>query len=263
VSQLEFDRDMVKQLERVYGSRDVLRRRALVHAALDAQPGDRVLDLGCGPGFFVTELLDAVGPEGSVTGVDLSSDMLAVAAKRAEPYPNVEFLESSAAPLPVGDARFDRALSVQVLEYVGDVPAALREIWRVLRPGGRLVVWDVDWATVSWHSLDQKRMRRALEAWDKHLTHPVLPRTLTAQLHDAGFEDVEMQGHVFATNDLIPDTYGGYLVEFIRSYAERSGLMTPDDALAWADEQRALADEGRFYFAVTQFCFTATRPTSA
>jgi hypothetical protein len=72
-----------------------------------------------------------------------------------------------------------------------------------------------------------------------------------------------MQGHVFATNELIPDTYGGYLVEFIRSYAERSGLMTPDDALAWADEQRALADEGRFYFAVTQFCFTATRPPSA
>jgi SAM-dependent methyltransferase len=47
----------------------VLRRHELVRAALDAQPGDRVLDVGCGPGFYVTELLEAVGPEGSVAGV--------------------------------------------------------------------------------------------------------------------------------------------------------------------------------------------------
>jgi ubiquinone/menaquinone biosynthesis C-methylase UbiE len=260
MSQLEFGPEIVEQLERVYKGRDVLRRRALVHEALGAQPGDRVLDVGCGPGFFVTEILDAVGPEGSVVGIDLSPDMLAVAAKRAESYPNVEFAESSAVPLPVADAGFDRALSVQVLEYVDDVPAALRELHRALRPGGRLVVWDVDWSTVSLQSADTARMRRVLDAWDEHLTDPFLPRTLAGQLRDAGFDDVAMQGHVFATNELDPETYGGYLVPLIRDYVVGGGLVNAGDADAWVAEQRELAEAGRFYFTVTQFCFTATRP---
>jgi arsenite methyltransferase len=258
MGQLEFDQSIVEQLERVYRGRDVLRRRALVHEAMGAREGDRVLDVGCGPGFFVTEILETVGSHGSVVGVDLSPDMLAVAAKRAQEYPNVEFIESAAARLPFADASFDRALSVQVLEYVDDVPAALRELHRVLRPGGRAVVWDVDWSTVSWHSADADRMRRALDAWDKHLTHRSLPRTLAAELRDAGFEDVEAQGHLFTTNELDPETYGGYLVGLIRNYVAQQGLLTTQEAQAWADEQHALAADGRFFFTVTQFCFSAT-----
>jgi ubiquinone/menaquinone biosynthesis C-methylase UbiE len=260
MSQLEFGPEIVEQLERVYRSRDVLRRRALVHAALGAQRGDRVLDVGCGSGFFVTEILDTVGPEGSVVGIDLSPDMLAVAAKRAEGYPNVEFAESPAVPLPVADAAFDRALSVQVLEYVDDVPGALRELHRALKPGGRVVVWDVDWSTVSLQSADTARMRRVLDAWDQHLTDPFLPRTLSGHLRDAGFDDVEMQGHVFATSELDPETYGGYLVPLIRNYVVEHGLVAAELADAWQAEQRQLAGDGRFYFTVTQFCFTATRP---
>jgi protein-L-isoaspartate O-methyltransferase len=56
MSQVEFDRRIVEWLERHYATRDVLRRRRLVRAALGAQRGDRVLNVGCGPGFYVTEL---------------------------------------------------------------------------------------------------------------------------------------------------------------------------------------------------------------
>jgi ubiquinone/menaquinone biosynthesis C-methylase UbiE len=258
VAQLEFDQSIVEQLERVYKGRDVLRRRALVREALDAQPGDRVLDVGCGPGFFVAEILETVGAEGAVVGVDLSPQMLEVAANRAGDAANVEFVESAAAPLPVADASFDRALSVQVLEYVEDVPAALRELHRVVRPGGRVVVWDVDWSTLSMHSADAARMRRVLDAWDEHLADAFLPRTLGGQLRDAGFGDVEMQAHVFATRELDPETYGGYLVPLIRGYVVEHQLVPREDADAWAGEQQELADDGRFYFTVTQFCFSAT-----
>ncbi len=72
----------------------------------------------------------------------------------------------------------------------------------MLRPGGRLLLWDVDWATVSWHSEDPARMERFLAAWDEHLSDPSLPRTLSAQLRAAGFEDVELNGHAFATDDV-------------------------------------------------------------
>jgi arsenite methyltransferase len=259
VGQLEFDRRLVQRLERLYATRDVLRRRELVREALGARPGDRVLDVGCGPGFYVTELLEAVGPEGSVAGVDSSADMLAVAAKRAAGHGNVTFHEADATSLPVPDASFERAVCVQVLEYVRDVPAALREMHRALRPGGRVLVWDVDWATVSWHAIDQQLMRRVLAAWDKHLTHPSVPRTLAAQLRNAGFADVRMDAHAFATAELIPDAYGGSLVPLLEQYVAEQGGMSQQEAKAWADEQRELGDRGEFFFTVTQFCFTAAR----
>jgi arsenite methyltransferase len=256
MSQLVFDDKIVEQLEVIYRSRDVLRRRKLVYEALGAKPGDRILDAGCGPGFYTRELLDQVGPEGSVTGIDRSPQMLAVARGRSEGFGNVAFEEGDATALPVDSGRFDRALSVQVLEYVRDVPAALAEMHRALRPGGRVVIWDVDWTTVSWHSEDPDRMARVLEVWDEHLAHPSLPRTLSASLRAAGFEDVRMEGHAFATDELTPECYGGSLLPVIERYVAGQGA---EEVEAWAAEQRALGERGEFYFACIQFCFSGVR----
>jgi ubiquinone/menaquinone biosynthesis C-methylase UbiE len=259
VSQVKFDRRIVDRLERMYATRDVLRRRELVRAALGVRPGERLLDVGCGPGFYVTELLELVGRDGSVVGVDVSADMLAVAARRAQGHANVEFHEAHATSLPFPDASFDRALCVQVLEFVPDVSSALREMRRALRPGGQVLVWDVDWATLSWHALDEGLMQRVLAAWDKHLTHPSLPRILAARLREAGFEQVRMEAHPFATTELIPDAYGGSLVPLVEQYVGEQGGMNQEEAKLWADQQRELGERGEFFFAVTQFCFTATR----
>jgi len=84
-----------------------------------------------------------------VAGVEVRADMLAGAAQRAEGHDNVEYYKADATALPVAAASFDRALSVQVLEYVEDVSGAFGEMRRALRPGGRMLVWDVDWTTVS------------------------------------------------------------------------------------------------------------------
>src|SRR5438093_2751198 len=182
MTMLAFDEKTAAHLECLYRSRDVLRRRRLVRAALGAKPGERILDIGCGPGFYVDELGEEVGPKGSVVGLDRSPQMLAVATGRCEGHDNVEFREGEATCLPVDDWSFDAALAVQVLEYVANVGEALSETRRVLKPGGRLVVWDIDWSTLSWHSKDPARMDRVLRAWDAHLAHPALPRTLAPRL---------------------------------------------------------------------------------
>jgi arsenite methyltransferase len=260
MAQLAFDEKLAEQMEVVYRSRDVLRRRRLVYEALGAQPGERILDVGCGPGFYASELLDQVGLEGSVVGLDASPQMLAVAAHRSEGRRGVEFHQADATSLPVEDAGFDRAVCVQVLEYVSDVEAALREIHRALRPGGRAVIWDVDWATLSWHSYDPARMERALRAWDEHLADPTLPRTLVPRMRAAGFEDVTMEGHAFATSEFTPDAYGSALLPLMTDYLATVDGFGPAEAEAWADEQRLLAERGEFYFACTQFRFSGTRP---
>jgi len=260
VSQMAFDERAAAQLDKLYATRDVLRRRRLVRDALAAQPAERILDVGCGPGFYVQELLDEVGPAGSIVGVDASADMLAVAGRRCEGWANVDFRQADATDLPVGEAEFDAALSVQVLEYVDDATRALRELHRALKPGGRVVVWDVDWETVSWHTEDRERMARVLEAWDEHLAHPSLPRTLAARLGDAGFESVQMEGHTFATSELTPEAYGGAMIPLIAGFARGRRGVSDDDAAAWAEEQRALQSRGEFYFACIQVCFRAVKP---
>jgi arsenite methyltransferase len=138
-----------------------------------------------------------------------------------------------------------------VLEYVPEATDALREIHRALKPGGRAVIWDIDWSTLTWQTSDQERMDRALATWDTHLTHPSLPRTLAARLRDAGFESVTVKGHPFTTTELTSDTFGGAIFPMIAQYAR-------DDA--WEQEQSELAARGEFFFSVTQFCFTGRKP---
>lgn len=257
--QLDFDAKVIERLETMYRTRDALRRRSLVRDALAARPGEHVLDVGCGPGFYAAELLDQVGPEGSVTGVDSSADMLPVAATRCEGKGTATFLEGAATDLPVGDASADVALCVQVLEYVDDVPRALNEIHRALRPGGRVVLWDVDWSTLSMHASDPGLNERVLLGWDQHLAHPSLPRTLAAQMRTAGFDEVKAEGHAFTTTDLDPETYGGSLLPFIENYVVEQDVLDAEVARAWGDDQRALAQRGEFYFAVIQFGFSGRR----
>jgi SAM-dependent methyltransferase len=208
----------------------------------------------------VAELLDEVGPDGSVVGVDSSPAMLAVAQRRCEGHHNVELSEADVTALPVEDASVDAAVCVQVLEYVPDATAALREMHRALRPGGRVVVWDIDWATASWYSSDPDRMARAMRAWDLHLTHASLPQTLVPRLREAGFEGVTAKGHVFSTTELSGDTFGGALFPMIERFIAGTDDFGPAEAAAWGDEQRELGERGEFFFSVTQFCFSGRKP---
>jgi arsenite methyltransferase len=260
MSQLVFDEDAARKIEALYLIGDAVRRRGIVRDALAASAGERVLDVGCGPGFYCLELLEDVEPSGSVVGVDSSTAMLALAARRCAGHENVELREGEATSVPVEDASFDAALSVQVQEYVADITTGLGELHRALRPGGRVLVFDVDWATLSIHSADGERTDRVLRAWDEHLAHPSLPRTLAPRLRAAGFEDVRAAGHPFVTLAFDPDTYGGALLPFIGEFVAGRQGVGEEEAQAWVAEQRELDARGEFYFAITQFCFTARKP---
>jgi SAM-dependent methyltransferase len=256
---LAFDPELLAKMEVLYRTRDVVRRRRLVREALRPAPGERIVDIGCGPGFYVSELAHEVGEAGAVVGVDSSGTMLGAARARCRELGNVELLEADASSLPLAGGSFDAALSVQVLEYVADIQAALAEVRRVLRPGGRLVVWDVDWATVSMQTADEVRMTRVLKAWDGHLAHPSLPRSISPLLLGSGFEDVRVEGHAFVATTFDPEAYGVNALPLMEDHVAGSPAVGPDLAHAWADEQRELGAQGAFYFACVQCCATAQR----
>ena len=122
-------------------------QRRVIRAALGLKPGEDVLDIGSGPGFLASEMSAEVGPGGSVIGVDPSPSMLAIACGRPQAADSVpvEFSAGEATALPCAGDSFDAVTSTQVYEYVENVPAALAEAWRVLRPGGGPLVLDTDW----------------------------------------------------------------------------------------------------------------------
>jgi arsenite methyltransferase len=104
-------------------------------------------------------------------------------------------------------------------------------------------------------------MESVLRAWDDHLSDPLLPRTLSAQLRAAAFENVEMRGHTFATNDVTEESYAGGMLTLMTDYVATRPEIGPEVAAEWAAEQRDLQARGESYFACVQFCFTATRPS--
>ncbi len=131
---LEFDAAGARRVEKVYLTPDVMTQRGTMLEALAPETGERVMDIGSGPGLLVRDMAEAVGAEGRVCGVDLSADVLALSKARCAAQPWVEFEIADAADLPYPDAVFDAAVSTQVYEYVLDIPAALAESHWVLRP---------------------------------------------------------------------------------------------------------------------------------
>jgi arsenite methyltransferase len=256
---LEFDEDTSRAVEAVYSTADVVEQRATIVRALELRPGERVLDLGCGPGFLASEMAEAVGEGGVVHGVDLSPSMLAIAGRRS--------LSAGAAPLELSsqevtalafdDASFDVVVSTQVYEYVADMPAALAEARRVLAPGGRLLVLDTDWDSIVWRSSDDELMGRVLAAWDEHLAHRDLPRHLPELLAAAGFTLGRCSVVPVLNVGYARDTYSAGVAELIADFvAGRRGVSAPD-ARRWADDLRSLGP--RYFFSLNRYLFLATR----
>lgn len=259
----KFDEDLSRKIEAIYRTPDVVEQRRQLLDALKLVVGEQVLDIGSGPGLLSYDMAATVGPKGRVCGVDTSQAMLAMASQRCAEQPWTEFREAAATQLPYADASFDAAVSAQVYEFVADVPAALGELHRVMRPGGRVAILDTDYGSLVIHTEDPPRMARVLAAWDEHFVHANLPRLLSRQLREAGFTIRQRMSIPMFNPEFQDNTYGKGMLETIASFAPgRKGVLQAE-ADAWFAEFQTLQSEDKFFFSLNRYLFLAEKPLSS
>lgn len=256
---LRFDKATSAILERAYLGADFRNRRRANFRALAPQPGERLADIGCGNGMLTVDLALAVGTDGEVIGIDPSPEMIALARGRIHDLDNVSLLSGTAEALPLEPGRLDGAVSLQVFEYLETPDAAVRELHRVLRPGGRAVIGDMHFGTLCWYSDHPERMQRMCASWNRHVADAASPETLPSILGAEGFEVTDIAPMTSVDAALRPDGLARMMLILMENYAVASGHLSTQEARDWVEEQEELARQGRFFHSLTHFVVSARK----
>ena len=255
---LSFTKEAAQKLVETYSTPDMIGQRAAVIDLLGLRPREQVIDVGCGPGFLCESLAREVTEQGAVLGVDVSPDLIAFCRERNPPH-HLRFAEENALELQAPDASFDAAVSTQVAEYIPDTGALLAQMFRVLRPGGRVLIMATDWNCVGWHSSDPERMARMMTVWEGHCAHPSLPRVLAPALRDAGFGNVDIHSHSIVNTRFDKTQYSYGAAKLIRDFACDT-VVAAEEAQSWFDDLTQLDTKGQYYFASSRMIFRAQKP---
>jgi ubiquinone/menaquinone biosynthesis C-methylase UbiE len=226
---------------------------------LDLQAGLSVLDVGSGPGYTALELGRRVGANGHVTGVDINETFVSRANARAreQGLAQVHFQQAGFPPLPFADGTFDRVFCKNVLEYVDSAEATVKEIARVAKPGGKVLLIDSDWDMLALDVSDEALHDRVLRAVKATATRePRIGRKLPRLCKSAGLSDIQVQ--IFAGPDL-----NGWAIPMLENslhqYATVSGEVSQAEADAWLNDVKARVQSEEYFFCLPQFVVSARK----
>ncbi len=224
-----------------YVSADYLRKVATLgqqikqrsYELMAVTPGDQLLDVGCGPGIDTVALGKLVGPTGRVVGIDIDEEML-----------------QQADALPFVDNLFDACHAerlFQVLPSNYNRHELFAEMLRVVRPGGRIVVADSDWATASVDYSDAALERRLMSFFASQLRpNGYAGRQLYAMYQQQSMADIQIEAFPLLQRDLTQSPFGSWLT----SEALTAGIASAAELHDWSHELTTRHERGQFYWSV-------------
>src|SRR5262245_20768096 len=224
-------RDLAARCEQRGRADEEIEARQAYLDLLGVSAGERVLDVGCGSGVVTRDIARRVGPGGRVVGLDPSPALLTIARQLADEAglgDRVELHEGSVLKLPFPDGSFDGVTCVTVLSHVPGGEGAVPELARVLRPGGRVGVFDFDTDMSIYTHPDRELTRRIVAAAsDATAVNGWLVRRLPILFAQAGLEDVKTRA--FFPIDTGPRGFYAALAERSADVAAKTGAVTDEE----------------------------------
>ena len=227
-------------------------------ALLDLQPGQRVLEVGCGTGEDARAIAQRVAPGGRVVAVDGSQHMIATAKKRAEGCGlPVEFQIANAHQLPFADGSFDASRADRIFMHLESPAQVLGEMLRVTRRGGRVLIYEVDFETVTLDLPDRQRTRKIINTWCDGFRNGWLGRHIPALFREAGLEDVRITPATqWLRYPLAMQLVGPETVE--RACA--AGLLTTAEGEDWLRQLQQRYEAGLLFCTLAGFLVVGRKP---
>jgi len=208
----------------------IIASKPIIIEGLRVRGGERVLDVGCGMGADVFDLAAKVGPTGHVTGVDISASLIEEARRRAEGRNlPVTFEVGDCQALRFEDGAFDAVRTERMLMHVPDADRAFGEMTRVLRPGGRMAVFDFDWETQFCDSPHREVTRKIARSFCDGMKHGWIGRRLPRLFKQNRLTDISVVYHTVT----VPFVFLQLLLGGHVARAVSSGVISGAEADAW------------------------------
>jgi len=217
---------------------------------LELKPGMEVLDVGCGTGDDARVMAERVAPTGLVVGIDNSQAMIEEAHRRAQGLSNIAFRVIDAAKLPMHDECFHASRADRSLMHVPDSKQVLAEMIRVTKPGGRIVVFEVDFETLTIDAQDRLLARKIIHTWCDGFKNGWLGRSMPRILRELGLREISVTPYVMI---LTPGMALPLLGAATTQRAVQNGTVTLAEGQTWLAHLDELQRTGRFFSTMTGF----------
>jgi SAM-dependent methyltransferase len=194
-----------------------------------------------------------------VLGIDASETMITEAQRRASATTlPVEFRLGDVCHLDIDDSSYDGVLCERVLQHVVEPSAAMAELVRITRPGGRIVVIDTDWGLHAIHGADPDLTRAVVESWARERANGLVGRQLPAIFAAAGMPEPTVRAEVITSTD--PQRPWSPPFTTMAASAARAGAIRAAEAEMWLSQLVGAGRRGHFFWALTMFAVASIRP---
>jgi SAM-dependent methyltransferase len=230
--------------------------------AMDIDSAASVIDLGCGTGVAARAVARRPGFGGHVTGIDRSPYLTATATRLAREEDisgKVEFRSGDSHNLDIPDGAFDAVVAHTLISHVEDQQAVMSEIARIVKPGGKVAIFDGDYLTLTFGS-DGSARAKAMDEMiiGALITNPRAVREMPKLLRDAGLTLCASFANVVA--DIGKADFFAPGLQSLIKLLPKSGAMSESEAREWVERVTKRSDEGTYFAATNFYSYVATRP---
>jgi len=235
---------------------DIIEQWKFYLEQLDLQPGDKVLDVGCNRGeteFFLVNLYPYIG---KVTGIDINPEAIGRANQvLAEEYSSqkITFEQGDALDLKHENNTFDKIICLETLEWISEPLTAVKEIYRVLKPGGTALIGHTDFESQLFATKNLTRTRKIKDKFCDLGPDGIIGRKLNGICKQVDFSEVETEVYTLTNEQFAPNYYSYRVAHMMKEWLSGKEVVAGEELTEWLGELKELSEAGEFFYSINRY----------